>query len=104
MGLNLESVRTEIYNIARLQANEPVGPVEHCNDCGGYIGAVNSRYARYNDACECPDRCPGCGEAIPPQDYRTKDSEGRDVCTFCYEELGGPQEAADARRDRETNR
>ena len=67
------SLDRDIQNIARLQA---------------------SQYTRQADPCPC------CGE-YQPAGTPLKDIEGQDVCQYCYRELGGPQEEADARQDRE---
>lgn len=38
---------------ALLPQIDKMAPVEHCEECGGYIGDYGPRYARHNDECEC---------------------------------------------------
>lgn len=66
MGLDLDSVREQIFAIAKLQAAEPVGPVETL--------------------------CYNCHEPIPEADYRITDDLGNSFDTFCWGDIRADME------------
>ena len=39
MALDMESVRAQVFGIARLRVAEPIGPIEHCQTCGRALRA-----------------------------------------------------------------
>ena len=92
MSLDMDSVREQLaVRVQRDAIVEPTGPVDHCQVCGGYLGAVSSKYGKYNDECQCMP-CFHCGETIPQQDYRVPDDDGNVYHIECAEKLLGKME------------